>query len=1009
MSKTKPNVSTRGRVSLEKQQAAETNASSAKTRGLKKLRKYGLNSRPTPKAVPTVLSKAVPVPAPKTRDANDTIIWDLPVDPAEIRHPKGKETTKAKIAPKTKIEAKTRSSIGTVVNQTTSANKKQETARKRQFAPAAVFQPGLALRSKRKAAQAANSKLQEADSSGDEAGNDIIVPKNDGSSKRSIKEISAESKVAERVGAAKLRRMERGLPEQLVVRSKSKIGTQNEKTHRMPKGEIKRNVDVPGLLTFNSEDPEVIPSPENFEKQFQLQKQNAIALGLLDDDSGFIQDMPVSVSLNSPEIGNESRGGTLRLAQKLSTILEGIDNAGQPEITDQQSNLAEIQGLSPFGSGNGLESSSLLDLTHSWNFSAGERDVNGILEPLCHGEVERGSAGVESGRIAPEENWRKDVKKLQLKDVDAPDAFLAKAKPTVVSKFADEGGFLEPISIQEKQAQKGPSNKQGLADLAQEEGANINLPLGLVPRPEGFHPQSPSPPRDDLSAPTFSAIRRKRLLPQKPQTPPSRSPRLLKRAKGPSIIPETALANTSKPNVTLVDEHLARKTPLVEFSIGGAQNQGYSSNKKASVTQVRMTGKSLPLPEPVKKTGERQQKRKRIDGDIPNIDEGEQPGPKIQKIRKAFPSSDSIPVQQIPRLGSQSSRVDPNGSPRALNSITDIERRLKFREITRKLVKNLPLKNANAFDELTVKIDFANNGPAVFEDEPVLLWSNAKSFPLPPLAEGGGITRYVPHKKTVRGDYVEVATQGIVPIQQITTDPFLKKASERNPSEFIRRLQAGRSAQISKPPPISNSLKGSTTGNFSDLERTLVDEHSQEELSSPGDMTSESSDRSQDSRQPSGRINFDINDSALVEWVKALKPHYKGMRETLIRIVDVCNIPLQHDKTLLTLFELQDIVRNLIDQEPAIDNVLEDYHQGGTKLVEQLMSKQKGYIRCTEDEVHSIMAEMARIYNELQREISQGVKKMRTSSVDHMEKRWRQQQQTLQTLVEEGRKKIKNL
>jgi hypothetical protein len=104
---------------------------------------------------------------------------------------------------------------------------------------------------------------------------------------------------------------------------------------------------------------------------------------------------------------------------------------------------------------------------------------------------------------------------------------------------------------------------------------------------------------------------------------------------------------------------------------------------------------------------------------------------------------------------------------------------------------------------------------------------------------------------------------------------------------------------------------------------------------------------------------------------------------------------------------LQDIVRDLIDQESAIDSALEDYYRGGSRLVEDLKSKQKNHILRAEGELNNVMAKMTRLCKESQREILQGVKKTKDSSVNQVEKEWKQQQQQLQALVEEKRRQIK--
>jgi hypothetical protein len=820
--KTQPklNVSTRVKLSLEGPQTAETNPDLAKTRALKKVKKYSLNYKP---AVPILPSKAKPVCKSKTSNAISTVTWDVPTDSAEAENKKEKEVAKVETVSEMKTGMGIRRRIDTVTNKKAGMRRKNGTTTKHSV-PAAVPKPGPALRSKRKAAQAANSKLQKASNDGGDA------------PRCNNREFSPKKKMAEGVRKPRIKRTVKRTPEQQVEANKSKIGTENNETPRMLWGATERDVGVsPALHLFPPENLGVISPPPNVEGQFQLQNRNDIALNLVDDNSAHLGDEAVSVSLDLPEVNGKDSGGALRLAQRLSSLLEGIENAGQLGAIDRQSNLIKKQTHSPIGSEIGPESSILLDLTESPDLCANEEDINEIFTPLKDEGGERSPVATENRGIVKNQS-RKDLKP-HLKVVDATRLISYEARPAVshTSKSVDCG------------------------------------------------------------------------LPQKTRTPPQRSPRPLERARRTTIVSEILPTGKDNSNAMLVDEYLARKTPLVGFSVTGARNQGVSSTKKAPIMRVRVS----PPSGLVKESEELQQKkRERTDCGIANKDEEEQQRFKIQKIRQAFPSNtkalgsgnsaqdclqvvDSLPAR-IPVLGSQSSRVDRNGSPQALNSSTNIDRYLKLREISRKLVAGSPQKGTDSLNNLATGTDFVCDHLAFSEGEPVFVSTNSKPCPSSPLGEGEGIIRYVPHRKTASGDYVRVATKVIVPTKQTTTDPFLKNNTGRKLSEFTLRLQAERSRQISNVPHSANNAKGSE---HEDPEKTLV-----EELSSPGDISSEISDGSQNSRQLSGRTNIGINDRARIEWAKALKPHYKDVRETLIRIVDVCSTPLRHIDLYLSCF-----------------------------------------------------------------------------------------------------------
>jgi hypothetical protein len=102
-------------------------------------------------------------------------------------------------------------------------------------------------------------------------------------------------------------------------------------------------------------------------------------------------------------------------------------------------------------------------------------------------------------------------------------------------------------------------------------------------------------------------------------------------------------------------------------------------------------------------------------------------------------------------------------------------------------------------------------------------------------------------------------------------------------------------------------------------------------------------------------------------------------------------------------FGLQDIIRNFINQESAIDDVLEDYHSGGTRLVEELLSEQKAHIQGTYDEVQSTVDKMVGLHTKAQKEVLLSMGKMRASPVNNLEKEWKRGYQALQTLIQERR------
>lgn len=846
MKSTKQKARVRERIS--KKQTAENDASLVKSRCLKNSRKYGLNVEQTSQAIPTVLSKIAPVSTSKGSDSNDAAIWDVPVDSAEIETSERKEVSKAKIALRTKKDDITQDAA---VGQKINVKGKNKMAIKPQSTSVGVIQPVPMLRRIRKAPQTANSKLNESNSDG-EFGDDIMRPKKNIAPRRS-NNASQGSKLVEGGGKPRLKRVRKGFPK-LLPENKSKPQA-DTRTKRLVLGETaESNMDIPTREPLKPRylETEVVLSHPNLEKGFQSQKRDAITLNILDDNAGFRDNIPMGISLNLPKSGIEQGDETLRLAQRLSTLLEGIDKTGKPVRAIDQVSLQKTEKNSAFWTRHGLDSCVLLD---SENSSTDERDIHGVSAPFCDSDREKSTLDTKTHVTVLNEHLRNDLKNPNAGAIQNPPK---KANSTIIPKVAGEGGLRKYASAKGKKMQKSFYNEREIASIALEMNSDKSpLPIPALHAKE-FSPQNQIISPNGLCPANFSTNKHYRLPLPRTQTPASPGPSPLERAEGASTL-ETSLTKKDNSNLILVDEHLARKTPFVRFGIKGAQNQGYSSSKPMPIMQNRLTGK--PYQPDTETGGQLDMKRDR--------DEDSASGYEKQGVRNVktplnsrraqgrLPGGDLVFVQQMPAFGSQSSRVDLNGSPRAF---TNIERCLKPQEVT----------NANYLDELNTEIDFANGPPA--------------------LSDGGVIINNIPHRKSARRYHERVATKEIMPIERIITDPFLKKGDEEKPIRGTQRLQAGGLKQTINPPRGANNKKERKIDRLSlreDPEKTLVEEHPIE-LSLTEDMAREDSNESGYSPYQS---DIGIADRAWLERGNALKPHYKGMRQTLVRLVDVCDLP----------------------------------------------------------------------------------------------------------------------
>lgn len=240
---------------------------------------------------------------------------------------------------------------------------------------------------------------------------------------------------------------------------------------------------------------------------------------------------------------------------------------------------------------------------------------------------------------------------------------------------------------------------------------------------------------------------------------------------------------------------------------------------------------------------------------------------------------------------SQASRVDLNGSPRALVSAEKVDH---FSKVTRKLLQDQQQVD-NGEEKRTL------NSSHIFAPRPRLA-SIPKTGPSSPQNEEA---RYVKHQKIGNGRYEGVETKEIVVPEKFLADPFMGGAARRS-SGFTKRLQGGSAKedlkseavqQTERPSAPTQDQTGSnaatkptqaairepnghsneTTIAIYDEQTTLVNSGTQLP-SSPSDMT--------------GASTIDGGQSPLSEsgtraWNVTLRSHYGDLSNVAHRLVDV--------------------------------------------------------------------------------------------------------------------------
>lgn len=408
----------------------------------------------------------------------------------------------------------------------------------------------------------------------------------------------------------------------------------------------------------------------------------------------------------------------------------------------------------------------------------------------------------------------------------------------------------------------------------------------------------------------------------------AQAPRLAVRLPGSS--PYVAAASEAASSIdqsALLDDHQARKAPLISFGPLGPRNQGLTSTVKAARVSNEQKPNTLSA----------------ILDDISKKSVEKRPSPAQQALNAAIESNtrtprvpsfeDSLARHDTIAMGIQPdeddgltffdagqsiassrshSRVDVNGSPKARRaplaqlgghrreSQTDLKS--KIGSTTRPQPQRYIAPAEKASSRATFEDDTTLFGSGLF------ISSNRKARPAAPDDDLDFESRYTPHHAAKNGDYVGVADLKVVDAAPEMADPFSKKA-KRQDSEFAQRLRLSQTLNMerdgkpkerptakaqarfqppAKPVPIQSHLSS-----IADDDATLVDIENRRPQHRRWRYYHASSSDSSDSEAESYEERYESPPPDPQQiWKEALKPHQKDVSDVLHHVVDVSRLPV---------------------------------------------------------------------------------------------------------------------
>ncbi|MCJ1401333.1 hypothetical protein MMC11_004545 [Xylographa trunciseda] len=417
------------------------------------------------------------------------------------------------------------------------------------------------------------------------------------------------------------------------------------------------------------------------------------------------------------------------------------------------------------------------------------------------------------------------------------------------------------------------------------------------------------------------------------------------------------------------DDRVQRKTIIIGFDSNGPRNQGITStHKPLAVTQLSVAKASV-----LSNVQSPSRKRKHIEeqqtGDRPFSPQKEKEAP-IKKLRKIVtvvpPTPQAIttlsaqitspfrhPSPQL--LGSHGTRAQENGSPAATKSQVRRLKSVDTSHFVNHMADNLDKdtsvdgdSNRGVINKLDYEHDLvrAEKPPRIqpakgqqqllptskdFESPSPRIGRTLPSSSSAPSSRSGEMAKYY---EQTSGSFANFEMEDVVQMTKIS-DPF-SDMNQNQSNSFIKMLRAtggaGKGVEKPKPEDIEFTLnkEGVKYMGPVDPDTTLVELGRQRRSrNTPSSEGSSSSSHSSDSKGRKGRsktANSEGDETRAKgekEWREALKQHQV--------------------EPLKSLHEMSNrLVKHLSSKESTIDDMVTDYTEGGTRLVEGINEAHAG-------------------------------------------------------------------
>lgn len=93
-------------------------------------------------------------------------------------------------------------------------------------------------------------------------------------------------------------------------------------------------------------------------------------------------------------------------------------------------------------------------------------------------------------------------------------------------------------------------------------------------------------------------------------------------------------------------------------------------------------------------------------------------------------------------------------------------------------------------------------------------------------------------------------------------------------------------------------------------------------------------------------------------------------------------------------------MRHLIDQETAVEDIIEDYRRGGTRLIEDMETTHQKEYQQFQAEVKNVGSDLVKLYEETEKKLVKNLAVVNKSPVAKLEKQWRAEQEEIKSKLD---------